>query len=813
MSECPLVSGLFSVEVEAGRRSLRLTSPSWPEMALEGLAPALVVDRAPLQPTDLSASPGPEPLLRWSFAQAGLALEQRLLPGQAGLRVESRLCNLRAAERILNHVALLATPEAHLGNQDWATRILIEGGYRAYVTTIAEALGTQTEAEGEAGFQPGQSERPAVERAIVSQMFSVICGPGEGRALLAGFDSFRRWLGQVTYALDHGRLRWTLGFDGGDLLVLPKEDLELESFVLTTGPDAWVLLEHFVTEVAQRNNITALDRPPVTWCSWYPYRLGVSEERVLATADVAAQRLLPLGLTALLVDLGWQQDYLPASIRENDQFPHRFAWLSQRLAERRLKLGCWLAPYTVSEFDPVYHRHPEWLLSDGQGRPKALGTWFWTPHGNTYALDLTHPAAQDHLKHMVESLAERGVRYLKNDFLGGASSPQARGRHNPRMVAGGGIEAARLGSQIITGTMREADPEALVLSGNPHEPAGLGYYNLLYTCMDTGNSGFVGWRHLREVYTTTAIHTVKNGRWGIIQPSCLVVGPPGTLEEARLRATATFLAGGQVDIGDDLTTLPEERWQVLTATLPPLGRSARPVDLFHPVEVLSVDYEGLSSGRRGGAEAAPPKVGPRVWHLPLEHEGDRWHLMALFEYDPPERDRSGRSDLITWFRVPMQRLGLDPNGRYWVYEFWGAQFLGHLPRLRLPAAYAHPGDAAALLLPGDPGLLEVAFFGPAVKLLVIREAREYPWPVGTTFHQSGGTELSGITWDEGARTLSGRVMRPAGQHGSITLAGALPGEPAITVSGRAVPWRRTVHGSLTFDVITEGDVTPWEVHW
>jgi hypothetical protein len=139
--------------------------------------------------------------------------------------------------------------------------------------------------------------------------------------------------------------------------------------------------------------------------------------------------------------------------------------------------------------------------------------------------------------------------------------------------------------------------------------------------------------------------------------------------------------------------------------------------------------------------------------------------------------------------------------------------LGHLPRLRLPAAYTHPGDTAALLLPGDPGLLEVAFFGPAVKLLVLREAREHPWPVGTTFHQSGGAELSGVTWDEQSRTLSGRLMRPAGQHGAITLAGALPGDPAVTVEGHPVPWRRTANGGLTFDLITEGESTAWEVRW
>jgi len=252
---------------------------------------------------------------------------------------------------------------------------------------------------------------------------------------------------------------------------------------------------------------------------------------------------------------------------------------------------------------------------------------------------------------------------------------------------------------------------------------------------------------------------------------------------------------------------------VLTATLPSLGVSATPVDLFEPVDVLSVDYNGLTSGRKGDVEQAAPKVGPRVWHLPIEHAGDRWHLVGLFEYDPPERNVAGQSDNITWFRMPKARLGLVPERRYWAYEFWGGQFLGELPGPRPASQYTHPGDVAHLLLPSDRDHLEAAFFGPAVKLLVLREAKDHPWPVGTTFHQSGGVELQGVTWDDANRKLSGGVARPAGQCGSITIAGALPGRPRVTVAGRAVTPRPVAHGGLAFDVLTEGEATEWEVRW
>jgi hypothetical protein len=65
--------------------------------------------------------------------------------------------------------------------------------------------------------------------------------------------------------------------------------------------------------------------------------------------------------------------------------------------------------------------------------------------------------------------------------------------------------------------------------------------------MIRGNTG-IGFDHLRHVYTTVAAHLFKNHRWGLLQPSCLVVGLPGTLEEARVRATVAFITGGHIDI-------------------------------------------------------------------------------------------------------------------------------------------------------------------------------------------------------------------------------------------------------------------------
>lgn len=821
MATLLLANGNFRAELDTDKHTLSLRSPLWPELALEGVAPALVVGQqvqAPAAVRLVGTAKG-QATVEWHFSAPALLLVQMFTQGTEPdeLHLETELLNRGDAGLLLNRVTLLGTCAGGvtLSRDPQSLRLLYESGYSAYVQSVADLLAEAKSraTADEAGFLAQSSaETESKQASLLSQMASVCYSPTEKRAFLCGFDSFRRWLGSVEYALssENGISSWQAGFDGGDLLVLPGERLPLESLMFLLGREPWATWERYVELVAERNGLRSRQQPPVSWCSWYPYRLGVDEDKVLVNADVGATRLRPLGLSVIEVDLGWEEGYLPSSYRENRQFPHGLAWLATELAKRGLKLGAWKAPYTVSEFDPVAREHPDWLLQGLDGKPQPLGTWFWIPHGQTYALDLTHPEARDYLRRNIRSLAERGARYLKTDFIGAASAPNARGRRDQRLVAGGGIEAARLGSAIIAEEMYKADPEALLLNCNPYEPAGLGYYNLLYTCMDTGNTGFVGWQHLRDVYTTTAVHMAKNRRWGIIQPSCLCVGLPGTLEEARVRATATFLSGGQVDISDDLTSLPEDRWQVLLATLPPLGLSARPIDLFEPVPVRSLSYEGLCRGEAEALSAGQSKVGPRIWHLPMSREGEAWHLLGLFEFDPP----ASQAPLITWFQVPLERLGLDPSGQYWAYEFWSGQFLGIVPRLPLPQeAYRHPGDAATLVLAGKEGCLEVAFFGPAVKLIALRPVHPHPWPVGTSFHQSCGMELAALHWSAQESILHGQLRRPAGQHGSITIAGALPGEVELSLDGRPGKVRRAANGAIVFDVVTQNPVTDWQLRW
>lgn len=806
-----LRSGRMNVQVEEnGLCHVGVTD--WPGFRLgplEGVVRYEAPESGLIRRSVGAGTVGPE--LRDEYAP-GLVLLRRVLQPEAEdvVIVEAELSNAsgRAVE-VLDVDLLRCSGGVSFGRTSEAIRIYQQGAYWSRVSGPR----TQPEAGGAAGEEDA-SQRPQV---YSSENVWLAYDAASGRTFLAGFETGERWTGHIRAVAEPGRMpsEWAAGFNAGRTILQPGETWRLETLCLMAGPDPWRLLCAYGDRVARRHGVHVNGTPPVTWCSWYPYRLGVSTERVLANAMVAKQRLQSLGLRHMLVDLGWQRSYLPSAFEENDQFPGGLGELAARLEEQGFLLGAWCAPFTISEHDALVREHPDWLLSTQVGEgdrrvPSPRGTWFWEPHGETFALDLTHPEARVWLRDRIRSLARRGVRYLKTDFLGTALAGDLTGRHDPRVVAGGGAEAARMGMEIMSKEIVGGHPEAMLLNCGGPEIPGKGRFPLLYTCADTGNTGYVGWNHLKQDYGVhLAGHLWKNRRWGILQPSCLVVGLPGDVEEVRARATATFLSGGQVDIGDDLTRLPEERWRVLLSVLPPTGQTAEPVDLFVPVDSASLDYDALASGRGGADVARPGEIASRVWVLQVRGSWDQWTLIGLFNYDTNDNAEYGKA-AITRFRLPLQRLGLTPGSSYTVMEFWSGMSLGTLPRPSAsPAGYRHPGDAAALLEQPDPAHWEASFFGPCVKVLIVRSSRDHPWPLGTTFHLSGGLELEEIAWR--ANRLQGVLRRPSGQTGEVVVDGRGCSVREARVEGRRAPWRTGANGSVILPIVTGSDRTRWEI--
>jgi hypothetical protein len=804
-------------QVRAGRVSVEVGLDGAMTIGVVG-APAMRIGSATLGLSGASGRLTRKSVRVTRGARGAVVVEEEFEPGPIrvvrivdasgeAVTIESRLANVSDRPFTLGEVWLLeAAGGLSLGARPRAVRVYEQGGYWARVRGLDE-MGPTSQASGE---QDGSQRAMSSESQYVWAAYD-----GQVRAaLLAGFETGERWTGHIRTSSAGGAAPcgWAMGFGGGLTTIPPGAATTLEAICLMAGDDPWALLCAYGDRVRERHGVKPIE-PPVSWCSWYPYRLGVTDDRAMATARIAASRLRPLGLKVIELDLGWEKQWLPSAFDENDQFPRGLRKLADDLERLGFVLGAWKAPFTISAHDPVAASHPEWLLrGEGDAGPRPTGQWFWEPHGETYALDLTHPGALAWLRERMRSLAERGVRYFKPDFIGGVTGGALTGRHDRERAAGGGAEAIRAGMRVIVEELRSRDSHALVLNcGGPDIP-GAGAFPLLYTCNDTGNTGFVGWRHLEDDYgRNVAGHLWKNRRWGVLQPSCLVVGPPGGIEEARLRATATFLTGGQVDIGDDLTCLPEDRWQVLLATLPPLGRSATPLDLFEPIAASSVAYDAMAAGRGGDMEASAGGGASRVWVLPVRTEWDDWTLVGIFNYDTNDDVEYGKAS-ITRFVLPVSRLGIGSGSDMTAFEFWSGQFAGRSPFVvPNPKGYRHPGDMQRLIRGLDAANWEVAFFGPGVRLLSLRRARPHPWPVGTSFHQSCGAELAGVVWSGDA--LKGRLERPAGEAGRLVVASDRGMPREARVAGRRARVHEGASGSVVLPIVAASDRTAWEMRW
>ncbi len=633
-----------------------------------------------------------------------------------------------------------------------------------------------------------------------------------GNTVLTGFLTQSRWTGHIHSRRRHDlRLdRWSLGFDGGDVLLQAGGEIQLEEFVVLCGNDPHAVLDRYGATVNEVHKPHVLSEPPVSWCSWYPHRLGVTAEKVLANARLAKERLKKLGMKTFVIDLGWQRDRLPSQFVEHDGFPHGLRGVADELEDMGFDLGIWSAPTNVSEHDALITEHPEYLAHGPDGKPIVEGRWFWQPHGGIATLDMTHPGAQQWLRDKAAWLARSGARYLKADFIANLSGGTARNRHNPRIVAGGGAEAGRIAARILRDALRAESSDALFLNCGGPEVPGPTQADLLYACPDTGNTGHVGWHHLETVFRITAAHLFKNRRWGIIQPSCLCVGLPGTLAEAQVRATAAFMADGQVDVGDDLPALPEDRWHVLTSTLPVCQSPVRAVDLFQPIRRTTGGYSTQDGDvPQDAGEDAPPAT---LWSAEIDAGWDRWTLAAVFDYSEPKLEGERAEAQLRTYILPLERLGLPVDEDIWAHEFWSGQFAGCLPFDPPPEpAYRHPGDAQQMIRRTDAKHVSVSFFGPGVKLIAFRRRRPHPWVVGTSFHQSCGWDLRDVAWDGRAGVLSGTVYRPAGEYGSITLGGIGRQEASAEVDERPVPVRTGARGSVLVPVVMGSDVARWRV--
>ena len=533
-------------------------------------------------------------------------------------------------------------------------------------------------------------------------------GGYDKEGLVCGFAENKTGLGQIILSKDNSgdlSLYTESVFSEGTELN-PGQAISSGKFVISISDDPYKALEDFAGLMGKLNS--ARTGSIVNgWCSWfYTYDL-ITEEEVIRNSEFISGNLKKFGLKYVQIDEGYQRFH--GDWEGNKRFPHGMKWLAARIKDYGLKPGLWVAPFVISEPTEVFAKHPEWLLKNGDGQLRRVGPWpdeasDWAKNENPkrYGLDISHPGAQKWLFNLFDTIGnDWGYEMVKIDFVAW-SLLSADHYYDAKYTT---ASAYRKGIQVI----RDALGNEKHINDCGPGPVTVGLIDSMRIEIDQ-NYGFssAAWKQYFLDSSSSAPAMAKryyfNNRTWTNDADHVCINLL-SIPQAKAAATLIALSGGNIISGDRLTDLDNPRLEILKKIYPSFGEAAKPVDLF--------DTDRHS-----------------IFSLTIKKSFGEWTIVGFFN--------ASLTEVITK-TLPIERLWLDPEKTYIIYDFWMERLVGE----------TSTGDLEVKVLPEN------------VTLLALHEKKEIPQVISTNRHVlQGAIETDDIHWDEITKTLYGVSTGP-----------------------------------------------------
>lgn len=376
------------------------------------------------------------------------------------------------------------------------------------------------------------------------------------------------------------------------LPVKPGEEIVSERLLFEAGPDYHNQLLAYGDAIRQLHHARVPSEAPIGWWSWTAYYGGINQGETLVNAQWQAEHLLHLGYKFLQIDDGYEYARGEFTTSNATQFPDGVAFVGHRITADGLTLGIWTAPFEVSARAWIYEHHKDWLVHNGKGQPIPIGK-VWNQNTDVlYALDTTHPAAQEYMRQTYRTLVrEWGVRFIKLDFM---DTTAIEGYHyRPNTTA---LEAQRIGLQIIRDTV--GNGVLLDKDGSPMlNPVGL--VDTGRISVDTGHN----FQRTKNAAPGIAARFYMHRNFFVDDPDAFNVTdsyimrepqPPVSLAGAQASIALSAISGGMYEIGDDMLLLGSEKDRLALVenrdllNMAKVGRASTPVDLlsYDPADEL-----------------------------------------------------------------------------------------------------------------------------------------------------------------------------------------------------------------------------------
>ena len=366
----------------------------------------------------------------------------------------------------------------------------------------------------------------------------------------------------------------------------PGAAMASERLMISAGPDYHNQLLAYGDAIRRLHHARVSTETPIGWWSWTAFYAAINEGETLANADWQAEHLKSLGYKYFQIDEGYQYARGEYSTANATQFPDGLGFVGHRIVGDGLTLGIWTGPFEVTGRAWVYEHHKDWLVHNAKGEPIPIGDVWHQKTDVLYALDTTHPGAQEYLRQTYRTLVrEWGVRFIKLDFMDTTAIEGYRYRPNTTT-----LEAQRIGLQIIRDTVGE--DVVLDKDGSPMlNPVGL--VDTGRISVDTGHS----FQRTKNSAPGIAARFYMQRNFFVDDPDAFNVTDSFLLEDRRAQTPVSLsgaqasialsaVSGGMYEIGDDLLTLGSEKDRLALVenpdllNIPKVGRASKPLDLM-----------------------------------------------------------------------------------------------------------------------------------------------------------------------------------------------------------------------------------------
>ncbi len=165
------------------------------------------------------------------------------------------------------------------------------------------------------------------------------------------------------------------------------------------------------------------------YTTWYNYYPNINEK--IVTDDLDALAEVDAQIDIFQIDDGYQTnvgDWLSVDAKK---FPCGMKVIADKIHEKGMQAGIWLAPFGAQYVSNVAKEHPDWLIRHPNGRPVRCGlNW-----GGFYALDIENPEAREYIRHFFDViLNDWGYDLVKLDFLYAAAIIPNHGKSRGQLM-------------------------------------------------------------------------------------------------------------------------------------------------------------------------------------------------------------------------------------------------------------------------------------------------------------------------------------------------------------------------------------------